>query len=617
MGAVDLTSFDSVTPELALTLDKSASLRDQPAELRDLLREALGQHGRRAWLLITLADAELRNGDRHACAALAAEAISAACRDPLIAEAGVRQLWFADYDSDALRALGDSPDEFRDSVNIRATAGEICCYWRLWGNAVVVFGESGLEAWQRRQRRVAWWRSGGPFGRIGSSIAAQGDTVLSGLPLPARQAAALSALPLPAPVAAAVRGDLNTYRMNLELQTQYRRQVAAAWGNVFFPLAFTLIVFAAFTIAEQLRWPSAGIARAITAAAIATAVEVAIIRIVGSSRVRLWLGLIIAAGCGGGASLLLRAPGLWQFGAGLVLAAFALRAIVALAVLAAVTLVRGIRANRSPGTQAETGALNALLDLLAQLTVPQLRRDASARTNWMAALERIAVILERHLPLSLPGGDPDSQRAIAAHAHSAAAALRGMKRTLALPDEASWQDLIKQLTGLATALARGDFAEWPPPQPAVIVPKVPRPLWWRVMHVVRTVLVIVGPPLVAFLIPLASLSVPGLAWLRFSTVVWALLAALVVLDPAISDRVAKMRDVLGLLRDATPPKGASGQADAYGLAGASPNALPGVTGRLQDEGIQSRPVAQHPSRMTRHGRYPRGEERQIDSRPSG
>jgi hypothetical protein len=84
--------------------------------------------------------------------------------------------------------------------------------------------------------------------------------------------------------------------------------------------------------------------------------------------------------------------------------------------------------------------------------------------------------------------------------------------------------------------------------------------------------------------------------------VWALLYAIVTLDPAISDQVAKMRDVLNLLRSTAPPKGASGQADTYGLAGAPPNALPGVTGRSQNEGVQSRPVARHPHRTTRHGR---------------
>ena len=67
------------------------------------------------------------------------------------------------------------------------------------------------------------------------------------------------------------------------------------------------------------------------------------------------------------------------------------------------------------------------------------------------------------------------------------------------------------------------------------------------------------PPLVAYLLPLViPLSGPGLSWLRFATIVWALLGILIALDPAWTDRIAKMRQGLDLLRNAAPPKGAEG-----------------------------------------------------------
>ena len=125
--------------------------------------------------------------------------------------------------------------------------------------------------------------------------------------------------------------------------------------------------------------------------------------------------------------------------------------------------------------------LSALLDLLGQLIVPQQRRDAYVRRIWMADLERVAITVERDLPHALRSGDPDSQSAIAAHARSAATALREMKQAVALPNGASWQDLIKQLTGLAAALARHDFVSWPPPLPEVSAARPPRPRWRQVM----------------------------------------------------------------------------------------------------------------------------------------
>jgi hypothetical protein len=62
------------------------------------------------------------------------------------------------------------------------------------------------------------------------------------------------------------------------------------------------------------------------------------------------------------------------------------------------------------------------------------------------------------------------------------------------------------------------------------------------MQITRTVLVILAPPLVAFLLPLvAPLSGLGVAWLRLATLVWALLATIIALDPGISEKISQMR----------------------------------------------------------------------------
>jgi tetratricopeptide (TPR) repeat protein len=601
VNAIDLESFDPVTPTIAQVLDRSASLQNQPVEQRTLISTAIEEHGRHPLLLLELADAERATGDRYACAALAAEAVHSALANPLIAADGIRKLWVVGYHADALRTLSDLRGEPGDSLALRGTVGDIAHYWRLWASAVGAFGDNGIEAWRWRQRRAAWWRSGGPFSRIRSSLEAEGDAVISSLPLPAPQEAALSALPLSAPVAAALRSELGNYRMRLTIRTEYLPKVSAEltaeWMKRVLVPVWTLTAFAGLTIAEQLRWPLAGIAYSLIAAAFTTAAAAAVLWRLFAKGARLWVALVLFAVSGGGAAFLVQAPGQWPFGAGLALAAIAL-SILGLCILAtAISFVRGIRAARRQRAEVEveTGVLSALVDLLGELTVPQLRRDASVRRGWMAALERIAVIVERDLPHTLRSGDPDSQREIAAHAQGAATALRGMKTAVALPDEASWQNLIKQLTGLATALARSDFEHWPPPQPVVTVPRVPRPLWWRVMQAGRAVLLVVGPPLVAFLLPdVAPLTGPGLAWLRFATIVWALLGAIIALDPKIGDRVAKMREVLDLWRDLAPPKNANSEPGFYGTADDAQHAMADSAVRSGRAGTSPRPPIRPP-----------------------
>ncbi len=564
--AVDAASFNPVAPAIAQVIDRGESLTDEPAGLAQLINAAIQEHGRHPLLLLGLATIERQYGDRHACAALAAEAMRGAPEDPLIVATGIRVLWLADYDADALRAITDLSEQLKSSPIVCRIAGEIYHYWRLWGHAVTAFGPSGLQASQWRMRRACWWRSGGPAGRIRSSILTQENTLLSDLALPAQHAAALPALALPPAVADAVRSDLATYHVIRTHRTVFRLQVLDDWIDRIFGPASTVIVFAALTLAEQLRWPSAGFAHGLTAATLATAAEAAALWILGKVTWRWATRIGVATACGTGGAFLLRVSGQLTFGAALALTALAFVIMAAYVLQQTVRLALRIRVARWQRQEAETGVLSALLDLLGELIVPQQRRDASVRRGWMADLERVAVSIERDLPHALRSGDPNSQSAIGAHARSAATALRGMKRTVALPEAASWQDLIERLTGLAAALARHDFASWPPPLPEVTVSRPQQPLWRQVMDVGRTVLVIFAPPVVAYLLPLlVPLSGPGLSWLRFATIVWALLGAIIALDPAWADRIAKMRQGLDLLRNATPPKSTDG-----GLASHSP-----------------------------------------------
>lgn len=83
------------------------------------------------------------------------------------------------------------------------------------------------------------------------------------------------------------------------------------------------------------------------------------------------------------------------------------------------------------------------------------------------------------------------------------------------------------------------------------------------MDATRTVLVIFAPPAVAFLLPLvAPLSGPGVPWLRFATTVWALLGTIIALDPDWSNRIAKMRQWINLMRSVTPTVNSGGDSSS-------------------------------------------------------
>jgi hypothetical protein len=219
----------------------------------------------------------------------------------------------------------------------------------------------------------------------------------------------------------------------------------------------------------------------------------------------------------------------------------------------ALSFIRRLQIARWQRREAEMAALDSILSLLGELLAPRRSRDAASRRNWMATLERLAVIIERDFPYALASGDQHSQRVIADHARGAAHALRCMKATIALPDKTAWHAMTDQLTGLAKALAARDFAGWPAPLPEVPVARAPRSPRGRVMDATRTVLVIFAPPLGAFLLPLAlPLSGPGVPWLRFATTVWALLGTIIALDPDWSTRIAKMHEWFDVVRSAAP-----------------------------------------------------------------
>jgi hypothetical protein len=580
-ASFDFTAIDSVGTEVAQVLDRSRSLLDSPDHGRAVLDTGIAGHGRHPLLLLSLAVAQRSAGDRGACATLAAEALANARDNPLITAMAILELWLSDFDSEALRAFGELPDEIEDAPALLALGGRLCHSWDLPDRAVLAFGKVLLDASDRRMRRSCWWRSGGPHGRLRRSVRAEEAAAMSDWQLPEPQITALAALSLPPGLLTEARGDLSNYRWGTLHRTQIAPRVAAAW--LYWALGPTAAVLAtlALTVIEHLRWPANHMWQNVAVAGAAVGVTCAVMEAIRKRGARASTMLVLAACSAGSAAFLLGLPAHRPFSIGLVLVTLAVTvtaAYIAQTTLQAVSRIRDARWRRD---HAVTAALSALLDLLNEVAVRRHGPDLGRRRQRMTSLENAALAIERDLPHTLRSDDPQTRGAITARARGAAAALRALKPSVALADETSSDDVTSQLRTLVTALAEGDLTALPQAQPAVAPPGQPRPWRWHAMQITRTVLVILAPPLVAFLLPLVvPLSGPGVAWLRLATLVWALLASIIALDPGISDKVSQMRAVLSLWRDAGSSQSSTGQVSLSSPAEPAPPATrPGPTFR--------------------------------------
>jgi tetratricopeptide (TPR) repeat protein len=593
--AMDTASFDPMSPSIAHALDQSPPYGDKSS--RGTLLAAIEKHGRDPQLLLRLAQVEEAGGDLDSSAALATEAARAAPEDPLVIATAIVGLFRADHDTDALRAIDGLSGDLLTAPVIRTAVGVIYDFWRLRAHAFEAYGSSGLEAWRWRNRRVCWWQSGGPVRGIRLAITNAESALLGALEPPPGEESVLSALSLPAPTAEAIRADLASYRLGQFRVATLLPNLRDAWLERILPAAVALAIFGALAAAETLRWKSDSLAEALGVAAVATAAARVAAWVFNRFRFRVVVAahLCLIAGIGTGAWFLLHSASQPVFGVGLALAGLAAGPFALYPLRQATLFSQRVRTARWQRSQAEAVTLNGLLSVLEDLLNPRLHRDAAKRRGWMTELERLAVGVERDLPHSLASGDPSSQRTIQAHARGAAAALRRMKETIALPNETSWRELTDQLTGLARALAVHDFSSWPAPLPEVIVKRPPRPPWRRAMDTARTVLVIFAPALGAFLLPLVlPLSGPGVPWLRFATTVWALLGIIIALDPDWSNRIAKMRQWIDLVRSATPPAGSDNGSSFYEP---TPPAQPEIN--EVPKRLSPRPLRNHTTRSRR------------------
>lgn len=545
---IDLAIFELLTPAVAEMLDLrfgGGTVEDS----RDQIRAAVREHGRNPWLLLALAYHEAG----QIRTALATEAMQDAPENPIIMAEGIRQLWYAD-DTEALRAIRDLADDLLDSPSIQEISYTVLHSVKLYGHAHEALGHSGLSAQSWKNRRECWWRSGGPVSQVRDLImTAERRFLALVLAEPETQATELRELAPTRAVAESISEDLVDYRLGHAGNTT----LAPALSDLWFVGANRLISIACAgaAIFEHWRWSTSGLFDLTGATALAIVALTLLVRWGNKRLNRRAIRIGLLAGIGSAGTVLLLVPAQERP------LGVALATIMFLTVSAASFGLRPIvnfpprkRALRWQQIEARTAILEALLNLLAELRAAGPPENDTARRQFADDLEPIAVLLERDLPCALRAKDAESQRALVERARNAADAVRRLKMNLVLPTQAARQEATEVLTRLAEALIRHDYPHWPATPTHVVKHRPPLPPWKQAERIGRTVLVISVPALAAFVLPLfLPMSGTGLPWFRFASIIWAVLSTVVALDPAWSERIAKMREGLDLLRNATAP----------------------------------------------------------------
>ncbi|HLY65537.1 MAG TPA: hypothetical protein VKU60_08385, partial [Chloroflexota bacterium] len=169
---------------------------DFPAA-REETEKALRACPDRPELLWLLADVEFADGDQEAGVSCLVKAVNASGRDAEAISRSIRALSENKLWREALMTVKDIPAKVYDDALIRTAIGDFYKAIKCYAHAVSSYGNSsGLSPSTRKERRLSWLRSGGPFIFARNRIDAWEDSkLLSDLRTERRTVAQLSAVP--------------------------------------------------------------------------------------------------------------------------------------------------------------------------------------------------------------------------------------------------------------------------------------------------------------------------------------------------------------------------------------------------------------------------------------
>jgi hypothetical protein len=237
----------------------------------------------------------------------------------------------------------------------------------------------------------------------------------------------------------------------------------------------------------------------------------------------------------------------------------ALLTAVGVAALEAVSLyapavVGAFRHSALARSRPRAAILDRLIDLIFYIDRSDLQNDLASRNRWMWLLEDAATRLERDLPKTFPCRDPQTAEWVRERAAGAAAALRSMKRHIAVPAPGSWDRLAAGLRQDAAALVSGNLGlmRWTQP-PSAQARR--RSLLRRALAVTQRVLVAAIPVVVVFALqPVLRLSGSNLVLARGVAIFWAVFYVVISIDPALVSKVQQARDVFTEIKSVGGPR---------------------------------------------------------------
>jgi hypothetical protein len=578
---------------------------DVPAA-REVAEKALRTWPDRPELLWLLADVEFADGDQQAGVYRLAKAFDASDRDAEDISRSIRalsenQLWHetlitveylqakafdangrdAQATSRSIRALSknqlwhesltieDIAATVAGDVLVRTAISDFYKTIKCYAHAVDSYGNiSGLSRSTRKQRRLSWLRSGGPF--IFSRYRWEDTYLLSKLRRGRRSFAQLDAVP-----------DLDSrqaYRLNVRMENghyewTYNYELWTAvfrWVLRLLPAAFLpvwLVLYGTVNIADFISGPPG----AVGGTAIGAAVAVGLPILVGRSLVRGDLSLRV--------NLKLRLTPAW-FAFLFVLAVLSEIAVaegydhhampmtgwwawvvfglavvpafcVCMLILAAIlSVLGGRRINNVLRKYCQAWLLDMFLSILLGMKSPSRRLDLEQRQKWSWTLEWTARRISRDLLSSPFVSDLGSYDWLKQRAAGWAEAIRHMQREMIASARGGQAQLEDKLRREVRCLATGDLGglAWRQPAPS---PSGRTRLAQKTIEILRTVLVAalpVGAVLVSQVVLHSSTGV--FRWAVITTGVWALLYVIISLDPAIRDKIDTARSLAETLQQA-------------------------------------------------------------------
>jgi hypothetical protein len=184
--------------------------------------------------------------------------------------------------------------------------------------------------------------------------------------------------------------------------------------------------------------------------------------------------------------------------------------------------------------------LASLIDLLWEISHPDIRNQLGIRAHWIWLLEVAATRMQTDMPRALGCRDVATDAWLAGRAQGAATALRRLKRHIAAPGEESWDRLMSELRHETAALATGQWGtlRWAPPPP----PEEKRKrLQHRVVAVARAIAAIAVPIAAATAMQVLGLGSRYVTVAWIVSIIWAVIYLLTVIDPTVPSKIELAR----------------------------------------------------------------------------